>query len=309
VSEREPAGSTFFAADVWDGRGCGPVLWGAPYDRTTADRLAGSRLAPQALRLASQQLPLLRGGAGEPPRGWYSCALARPLLTGVELYDGGDLPLPAGLGEEQVDALVARQAATIVGAGALSCLVGGEHALTRAALRGVAAACGEPLTLLFFDAHPDCGLSHWGGSYPRDAFVDGILADGTVATLIQVGVRDLVHPGLAGPPAGVLQLSPRAARRLGPAGLAARIPRGVPLYLSLDIDVLAPEVAPATRTPAPGGFSFDELLDLVTEIAVLPELRGLDLMELDPGRDRGGMTGDAALQLLVTLVGRGGAGP
>lgn len=250
-------------------------------------------------------MPLVRAGdvtSGEP-RGWYHAGLGRRVLAGVPLWDAGDLPLPAELAGDEADHRVEEQVRRVLAAQGLPCLIGGEHALSRGALRGAAAALGEPPALVFLDAHTDRGLSHWGGRYPRDGFVDGILADRSACVVIQVGLRDISHPDNAVQPPGLVALSSLQARRLGAAGLASRVPAGVPVYLSIDVDVLSPEAAPATRTPLPGGFGFDELLDLLSLLCASPRLAAIDLMELDPTRDQQDVTLYSALHLLITVLG------
>ena len=76
-------------------------------------------------------------------------------------------------------------------------------------------------------------------------------------------------------------------RALGPAGYAEAVRERVgprPVFLSFDIDFLAPAFAPGTGTPEVGGFSTAEA------IAFLRSLRGLalvgaDVVEVSPSYD------------------------
>ena len=58
-----------------------------------------------------------------------------------------------------------------------------------------------------------------------------------------------------------------------------------PLYLTIDIDVVDPGMAPATGTPEPGGLTSRELLDAVRTCAQRVDLVGAEIVELSPPYD------------------------
>jgi agmatinase len=70
-------------------------------------------------------------------------------------------------------------------------------------------------------------------------------------------------------------------------------------YVTLDIDVLDPSVAPATGTPVPGGLSYYQLCDVLDAIATRGRLAGFDIMEVSPPYDVNNRT--AALAAYVAL--------
>lgn len=70
-------------------------------------------------------------------------------------------------------------------------------------------------------------------------------------------------------------------------------------YVTLDIDVLDPSVAPATGTPVPGGLSYYQLCDLLTAIAARGRTAGFDIMEVSPPYDVN--EGTAAIAAYVAL--------
>lgn len=59
--------------------------------------------------------------------------------------------------------------------------------------------------------------------------------------------------------------------------------RGV--FISVDIDVADPGVAPGTGTPEPGGLHSRELLDSVRRISRELEVLGADVVEVSPPYD------------------------
>ena len=95
----------------------------------------------------------------------------------------------------------------------------------------------------------------------------------------------------------------RQARALGPKGVAARIPKGAALWITIDIDAFCPSVAPGTGTPSHGGFLYYEVLELLRAAAYAHEIVGIDLVEVAPAYDPSGVTGILAAQILLNLLG------
>jgi agmatinase len=74
-----------------------------------------------------------------------------------------------------------------------------------------------------------------------------------------------------------------------------------PLYVSIDIDVLDPSMAPATGTPEAGGLTSREL------VGILRGLRGqhlvaADIVEVSPAYDHAEITAIAAAHVAYELL-------
>ncbi|MCE7735467.1 MAG: agmatinase [Candidatus Heimdallarchaeota archaeon] len=74
------------------------------------------------------------------------------------------------------------------------------------------------------------------------------------------------------------------------------------LYLSIDIDVLDPSVAPGTGTPVAGGMSSNMLFQLINALPILP--RGVDIVEVSPPLDNSGITVKTAMGLMTEILAR-----
>src|SRR6185369_3482322 len=96
---------------------------------------------------------------------------------------------------------------------------------------------------------------------------------------------------------------------LGLSGVAEAITErtaDLPVYLSLDIDVLDPAFAPGTGTPEAGGLSSRELLRILRGLTGLNLVSG-DLVEVSPAYDHAEITALAAATVIfdvVTLLGK-----
>ena len=81
-----------------------------------------------------------------------------------------------------------------------------------------------------------------------------------------------------------------------------RMGTDVPVYLSVDIDVLDPGLAPGTGTPEPGGWTTRELIQILRGVEDL-NLVGADIVEVAPAYDgRGEETSLAAAQVVFEIV-------
>ncbi|HET7555365.1 MAG TPA: arginase family protein, partial [Gaiellaceae bacterium] len=75
------------------------------------------------------------------------------------------------------------------------------------------------------------------------------------------------------------------------------------VHVSLDMDVLDPDVAPGVGTPVRGGLSYREAhlaLELVAEAGVLSSL---EVVEVNPILDRENQTAKLAVELVASALG------
>ena len=99
-------------------------------------------------------------------------------------------------------------------------------------------------------------------------------------------------------------LSVRQFRSHTAGALAARVPKGARVYLTIDIDGFDPSIAPGTGTPSHGGFLYYEVLEFLAALAGRNRIVGVDLVEVAPDYDRTGTTAILAAQVLLNLIGR-----
>ena len=58
--------------------------------------------------------------------------------------------------------------------------------------------------------------------------------------------------------------------------------KNVPVYVTIDLDVLDPGVFPGTGTPEPGGITYRELLDAIMHLQQLQHMVAAVSVELSP---------------------------
>jgi agmatinase len=79
------------------------------------------------------------------------------------------------------------------------------------------------------------------------------------------------------------------------------LPNDVPIYLTIDIDVLDPSVLSGTGTPEPGGVTFMELLDAILNLQG-KNIVGMDLLELAPHYDMSGVSTITASKIIREML-------
>jgi agmatinase len=273
------------------------AILGAPFDMGTQYR-AGARFGPRAVREASTLFSFGHAGA-------YDHEDDRIYLPpGVRIVDIGDADI-VHTDTEQSHARIEAGVRAILDAGALPVVIGGDHSVNIPCLRAFRGRA--PFHVLQIDAHLDFvderhGVRHGHGNPMRRA-----AEEAQVTGLTQVGIRNVSSTAREGYEAaramGSDILSVRQARAMGPAGVAARIPPGARVYVTLDIDAFCPSIAPGTGTPSHGGFLYYEVLELLQAVARAHEVVGIDLVEVSPDHDPAGVTAILAAQVLLNFLG------
>lgn len=251
-----------------------PTVVGVPYDATSSFR-QGSRWGPAAIRHASESIET------------YSPLIDRD-LDDVPFVDGGDLDVE-GLEPPAMVRAVRRH----LGPG-LPFLLGGEHTITLGAVQALVALYHD-LAVIQWDAHTDLRATYEGREIGHATVMRRIL-DGGVP-VVQLGIRAGTREEFA--LAGERSLYISRGALLPDPLLDALRPR--PLYLSVDIDVLDPSVAPGTGNPEPDGASYAELLEGLRSLSG-HRIAGMDLVEVAPPWDSGGRTAVIAATLVREML-------
>ena len=247
---------------------------GAPTDDLVSDR-PGARFGPRAIRAASC-----------PPGPHLEARI--DALAELRVVDFGDAAvIPAD--PERTHAQIERTVGQAVAAGTIPVVLGGDHSITEANVRAVAARHG-PVGLVHFDTHTDTGTEVFGVGRSHGTPMYRLVRDGHVDArrYVQIGLRGY-WPGEAEfswqRERGITAYFMHDVRDLGVPEVVERTVAAVddgPVFLTVDVDVLDPAFAPGTGTPEPGGMSSAELLWACREIASRLELVGIDVVEVIP---------------------------
>ncbi len=262
----------------------GAVIFGAPFDSTASYR-PGSRFGPAAMRNESYGLET------------YSPYLDRD-LSEISVCDAGDLELPFGDPRPALR-LIYERSREILSAEKIPVMLGGEHLVTLAAV-GAAAEKYPGLAVIHFDAHADLREGYLGEKLSHATVMRrcyDLLGGGRI---YQFGVRSGDGEEFAFARTGAVSMT-----RFDFRGLHDTVEKlrraGIPVYLTVDLDVLDPGVFPGTGTPEPGGVTFEQLRLAVGE-ACGAKIVGADLVELAPTLNGSGVSTAVANKILRELL-------
>ncbi|KAG8716242.1 hypothetical protein FRC11_006636 [Ceratobasidium sp. 423] len=308
------------------------AILGVPFDSAVTYR-PGARFGPYGIRSGSRRI--------SPYVGYTTAWGYSPYEQNTTIVDCGDVPtIPFDIFKavDQIDTaystLINRPVATETNFGANTTrnaakdgkphprvmTLGGDHAIVLPILRSLHSVYGE-IAVVHFDSHLDTWptqgfygannntITH--GTMFWTAMNEGLIA---VGNSIHAGIRcmmtgygDIQHDQHV----GFSMITTDDIEELGTDGIIQAIKRRVankPVYISIDIDVVDPALAPATGTPEPGGWTTREVKRILRGLAGM-NIVGADLVEVAPAYDTNAesttlVAAGIVHDLLSVLIGR-----
>lgn len=261
------------------------VILGVPFDYTSTFR-SGARFAPNQIRAASANLETysLRFGVD---------------AEDIKVGDAGNLDITGDV--EETLKRVREVTENFIVDRKLPILIGGEHTLTLGAVE----ALGEKTAVICFDAHLDLRDEYLGQRITHATFMRRICESIGPENVTVVGVRAVSKEEMKfAEESGVNIIDMMELRRSGTKKCGETLKKFVhdhdEIYISIDMDVLDPSIAPAVQTPEPEGLLLHELLNLLTE-GCTRKPKALDLVEVTPIYDNGITSIHAAKIIFETL--------
>ncbi|HXV33126.1 MAG TPA: arginase [Gaiellaceae bacterium] len=217
---------------------------------------------------------------------------------------------------------IAGAVARAVREGRTPIVLGGDHSIALGTLGGLASARG-PGAVLWFDAHGDlntpatspsgnvhgmplaAALGRDPGSFASEAWplpaVDSERVVLVGVRSLDEGERDFVRASGI----GIHTMSELDRRGIEPVMREAleRVAGAPFVHVSLDMDVVDPDMTPGVGTPVRGGLSYREAhlaLELVAESGLMSSL---EIVEVNPILDRGNETAALAVELAASAFG------
>ncbi len=262
------------------------VIVGAPFDWGTTYR-PGARFGPAAIRNADY-------GAMDGYRPHLPTGIDP--LGDLGVVDLGDVYVRPGELDISIER-IADVVESICAAGKVPIILGGDHTITWPDALGVARVHGfGEVALIHFDAHADTGFIQSGSLHGHGTPMRRLVESGAVPghRFVQIGLRGYW------PEPDVMQWMREQKMRsflmneIVARGLDDVVDEAVDyslaggakgIFISVDIDVVDPGLAPGTGTPEPGGLNSRELLDTVRRLAKELTVLGADIVEVAPAYD------------------------
>ncbi|MGA7801047.1 MAG: agmatinase family protein [Gammaproteobacteria bacterium] len=283
-----------------DVRGVGKydaAIVGVPFDGGTTYR-PGTRFGPQGIRRIS---------ALYTP---YNYEIGVDLREQMTLCDTGDIfTIPANI--EKTFDQISRGVGHVFASGAMPIILGGDHSIGFATVRGIAEQTDKKIGIIHFDRHADIqekdldermhttpwfhatnmpnvpaenlvqiGIGGW--QVPRQAVKEARKRNTTIITM-----NDVEQLGL--------DKVAEIALEMAWAGTDA-------VYLSFDIDCVDAGFVPGTGWPEPGGFLPREILYLLGQVAK-EGICGMEVVEVSPPYDISDITSLMGMRAIVDVLG------
>ena len=286
--------ATYADADV--------IILGAPIDSGTSHR-SGAKFGPQAIR-GGDYLP----HDGERPH----LALRTDGLKDLKVVDAGDLLMPGGDLVASLEVL-AQATEKISRAGKIPVILGGDHSIASADVAGIARHRGlGKISMVHFDAHADTGEDQWGAlvghGTPMRRLIDGGFVRGD--RFLQLGLRGywpdnttlawMRDQGMRS--YEMTEIHHRGLNKVLDESFVTLTNECDGVFLSVDIDVVDPGMAPGTGTPEPGGMTSRELLEAVRRICLELPIVGIDIDEVAPAFDTADITAILANRVVLEAL-------
>ena len=198
--------------------------------------------------------------------------------------------------------------------------IGGDHAISLGTIAGAAEAMTGDLGVIWIDAHGDINTHETSTSLNLHGMVGATLLglDKTLADLVKVKIKpeNILYIGLKDLDQAEIDLirdhkiSVITTLDILESGFSF-ITKSIELlkqktnhiWISLDIDAIDKEAAPASAMATSGGLTYREITNLINYIGKTSEVIGMDLVEVTPEKDVENKTGKLCLELISLAFG------
>ncbi|MBY9010081.1 MAG: agmatinase [Candidatus Lokiarchaeota archaeon] len=277
------------------------VFFGIPWDYLSSLIVADSARAPQKIREISENLGLTTEMGVEIPK--------------LKVVDIGNISIePVNIEKNIIEIVNFMKSIFNQKKEVVPIMVGGDHFCTYPVVKAIGDSFDRKseFGILIFDAHLDLYENYDKGKYSHATVSHRIFDLDYISknNLLIVGTRDIDVPELDF--AKSEQITYLNAYVLHDIGIDAFVDKIINffkksnmknIYISIDIDVLDPSVAPGTGYAIPGGFTYREIWKIFREITKNVNIIGFDIVEVSPSLDLpNNITLKLAAKIIIELV-------
>lgn len=276
------------------------AIFGVPWDEGSGYR-PGARFGPRSIREYSTRFSFHERGikAG----GYWSIEEKKRYLDKIRIVDCGDQDV-LYLDVERTFAAITDSVEKLHDAKVFPVMLGGDHSITFPLVRSFKRFA--PLHIIHLDAHLDYNDSIEGILLANGNPIKRVSELNFVDKIVQIGMRgiqareDAFEDSVS---RGNRVITISEFRKMGVEGVLQHIPDKGNLFVTIDIDVLDPSIAPGTTSPCFDGMTYRDLKSLLSGIASRGSVVGFDLVEVNPFLDPVGLTQSAAVTIILEFLG------
>ena len=277
------------------------VLFGVPSEVTSTSPRAGAKGGPAAIRKAFHYFSLLTEKGTD---------IFQKKIVDIGNVDVYPTLIEETMGsiEDTISLILAANSTTP----AVPIALGGDHFITYPIVRSLLKSTPK-FGLIIFDAHVDLyDMWLYKEKYAHSTVFHRILELPSIKKndLLFIGTRDIDYeeaeflksnsidfiPAYSIPQENFESLLLEHLEKFHRSHIET-------LYVSIDIDVLDPSIAPGTGYPIPGGLSYRQLWHCLQLIAREFKVLGFDVVEVCPPYDPSEITSITAARIMTEFVG------
>ncbi len=257
---------------------------GVPFDSTTSYH-PGSRFGPIVVREASYGFEK------------YNTIFNTELNT--VFYDFGDVNVVFGNCKKTCN-IIEDTVSELSDLKIKPLTIGGEHSLTIGVLNSLTKKYDD-LTVVHLDAHRDLADTFIGEKYSHASVMKRVHEMG-VKELIQIGIRSASkqEEEFVNTQSNITTFKNNAVFNHLDNIEYYLSNINTPIYLSIDMDVLDPSIAPSVGNPTPAGLSYSHIESIIQTLA-LKNVVGLDVVETASDR-LGDITAVSASKIIYDFL-------
>lgn len=252
---------------------------GVPFDSTTSYH-SGARLGPIVVREASFGFEK------------YNTVFNKDLTT--TFFDFGDVNIVPGNCQKTCE-IVSQTVNELLDLNIKPIIIGGEHSASIGAIEALIEKY-EKLTVIHLDAHRDLAFEFIGEKYSHAAVMRRAHEMG--ADLVQIGIRSasMDEEDFVKSTYNIQTFKNKDVHKHMDAIEYYLINIDGPIYISIDMDVVDPSIAPSVGNPTPGGLFISEL-ETIIETLSHKNVVGMDVVETASDR-----LGDSTAVVAAKLI-------
>ncbi len=270
---------------------------GVPMDQVTC---SGASYGTKSIRAASRTY----GTAYMFNDKFFDIESKKISLDHVKMIDYGDILPGPGTVDENMD-IIYEGFKEIIKGNVFPVAIGGDHSITFPIVKSFG---DVPLDIIHFDTHLDFKDAIKDGEiiYSHASPIRRISELKNINKITQIGIRGIQNGFTVYEEAkkhGVNIITAEEAIENGAEWTLNRIPSGKNIYVTIDIDVMDPSVAPGTGTYEPGGFNYHQIKKLLKSLPKKGNIVGFDLVEVNPQYDHSEITAQLAARIILDFLG------
>jgi agmatinase len=272
------------------------AMVGVPFDHGTTNR-PGTRFGPRGIRTASKNYGIYL----DPSTGAYDSELKKHIMGGINVVDYGDVPILPTHTKTNMN-MINGTFKNIIDKDVFPVAFGGDHTITCP----VVEAFTVPLDIIHFDTHLDFVDGAENMKFSHSNPLKRVSELEHVNNITQIGIRGFTDKEFNYDEAknyGSNIITASDVFENGIKWVLDQIPKSENIYVTFDIDVLDPSIAPGTGTPEPGGLYYHQVKELITKLPLKGNIKGLDIVEVNPLFDLSEMTSHIASRIVFDFLG------